>query len=251
MAPRISQVVNLPQGLPLEAYQDQLLRQQAEQRGFQLEDMNAQVDQNYASAQKFLQQLPNFQDVAYQGPNADEIQGLYQQQMNDYEAATNPFAQGTSGNLAVQELMRQQQGAARRGLLGSSGAINQQTQLAQQANAIQAQARQVISNDRFNRRTNLGTALTGLAQYNQGSRYQSELQKALQGLSTYGDYYAKPKNELGQLRFAADQKSADQRLQGQSQQHNQIRQEEAARQANSFGFGDILNFGSKLLPLVL
>jgi hypothetical protein len=241
----------LPQGLPLEAYTGQLLDQQAYQRQREFGDLNAQVDQNWAGAQNYLRQLPNFQDVQYQGPNADEIQALYQQQMQDTEAATNPYATGTSGNLAVQELMRQQQGAARRGLLGSSGAINQQAQLAQQANVQQANARQVIGNDRFNRRSNLGTALTGLAQFNQGSRYQADLQKALQGLSSYGDYYAKPKNELGQLSFASNRKADDMRLQAQSQQHNQIRQEEAQRNANSFGFGDILNFGAKLAPLVL
>ena len=212
------------------------------------------IDQQYAQALEFIRQFPQYKDVAYQGLGEQDIQQEYDRSIQNIEAATNPYVSGTSGNLAANELARQQSGAARRGLLGASGSINQGAQLQQQANVQQAQARQAFGDQRFVRRQSLGTALTGLAQYNQGNKYQSELQKALQGLSTYGDYYAKPKNAILQQRLGFAEKDSDYAI--AQNDSRRIADEGVARtrqaQENASGndlLGTAIGIGSKLFGL--
>jgi hypothetical protein len=220
----------------------------------ELSGINSQIDQNFQGAQGYLNQLPTYQDVQFQGPNAQDIQNEFDYQNRNLEAATNPYAYGTTGNLAINELARQQGNATRRGLLGASGSINQGAALAQQGNIQQAGVLNALSNERFVRRSSLGTALTGLAQYNQGNRYNSQLQKALQGLSTYGDYYAKPKLAIGQTRLSLGEKNRDYQNQFTDQNYladKSIRAaSDAAQKQSDNGFlGTAIGIGSKLFGL--
>jgi hypothetical protein len=214
-----------------------------------LDEQQGTVDRTYAGAQQFLNQLPVYQAVNYQGPTEADIQGEYQSQLGNVEAATNPYVYGTSGNLAANEIARQQGNAAGRGLLGASGSINQGAALTQQANVQQAAVRNSLSSERFTRRQGLGNTLTGLAQYNQANRYQSELQKALQGLSTYGDYYAKPTLGIQGQRIGLSEKRLDYSNQKNTQEDLALRQEQQANREKGDGglFGGILNFGTKLI----
>jgi hypothetical protein len=95
----------------------------------------------------------------------------------------------------------------------------------------------------------LGNTLTGLAQYNQANKYQSELQKALQGLSTYGDYYAKPTLGIQGQRIGLSEKRLDYSNQKNTQEDLALRQEQQANREKGDGglFGGILNFGTKLI----
>jgi hypothetical protein len=154
--------------------------------------------------------------------------------------------------LALNELARQQGTAARRGLLGASGTINQGAALTQQGNIQQAGVLNDLSKERFLRRSSLGTALTGLAQYNQGNRYNSELQKALQGLSTYGDYYAKPQLSLQNTRLGLSEKSNDFRQNADLQKELadkgiQAQREAAQAQSDNSLFGGILGLATKFI----
>jgi hypothetical protein len=228
--------------------------QQNPDRASLLDAQQNLINQNWQGAQGYLNRLPSYQDVAYQGPNAQDINNEFDYQKGNLETATNPYAYGTTGNLAINELARQQGTAARRGLLGASGSINQGAALAQQGNIQQAGILNDLSKERFLRRSSLGTALTGLAQYNQGNRYNSELQKALQGLSTYGDYYAKPQLSLQNTRLGLSEKSNDFTQNAELQKllaDKGIQAQQAAAKAQSDNslFGGILGIGAKLFGL--
>lgn len=231
-------------------------RQKAENERMLADALNRQegdIRNQYAAAQEFLKQLPNYQNVEYQGPGYGEINSEYDAANRNLQQATDPYAYGSAGNVGLNELARQQGAAAGRGLLGSSGAINQNAALIQQGNLQRASADQALREQRFARRQSLGTALTGLAQFNQGNQYNSQLQKALQGLSTYGDYYAKPQNAILQARTGFADKKNDLFNQQSFQNMQADRQEQAANraksEASSFGFGDIIGLGSKLFGL--